>query len=229
MLLSLSCAEKKNWMRTISRFNRYRVQAEFRKLNLKAWRQEALGAELQNEFRDIYSLHTLLLWVTINAHLEALVPWTSSNMNRGNQGKQVQQHHVTLKALIIISENAAEDYEENFLIDSASLEKEKSLSQVVDDISDKTLTAGIEDVITDALTFESDYVSLKKSPAAFVNRLTKINIIKNLKVMISSTASRAQMMTQNYNNSKDEPTLFTFACPNARLGCDYIIHNKYYL
>ncbi len=152
-------------------------------------------------------------------------------MNRGNLGKQVQQHHVTLKALIIISENAdtSEDYEENFLIDSALLEEEKSLSQVVDDISDKTLTAGIEDVITDALTFKSDYVSLKKSPAAFVNRSTKINIIKNLKVLISSTASRAQMMTQNYNNSKDEPTLFTFACPNARLGCDYIIHNKYYL
>ncbi len=125
-------------------------------------------------------------------------------MDQGNLGKQVQQHHVTLKALIRISENAdtSEDYEENFLIDSALLEEEKSLSQVVDDISDKTLTAGIEDVITDALTFESDYVSLKKSPAAFVNRLTKI---------------------------KDEPTLFTFACPNARLGCDYIIHNKYYL
>jgi len=95
-------------------------------------------------------------------------------MNRENQEKQVQQHHVTLKAFIVISENTntSEDYEKNFLIDSALLEEEKSLSQIVDDISDKTLTADIEDVITDALTFESDYVSLKKSSAAFVNRLT---------------------------------------------------------
>lgn len=93
-------------------------------------------------------------------------------MNRGNLGKQVQQHHVTLKALIIISENAdtSEDYEENFLIDSALLEEEKSLSQVVDDISDKTLTAGIEDVITDALTFKSDYVSLKKYLRSILSR-----------------------------------------------------------
>jgi hypothetical protein len=36
-------------------------------------------------------------------------------------------------------------------------------------------------------------------------------------------------MIQNYNNNKDESTLFTFACFNARLECDYITHNKYYL
>lgn len=46
-------------------------------------------------------------------------------MNRGNQEKQMQQHHVTLKAFIIISENAdtSENYEKNFLINSALLEE----------------------------------------------------------------------------------------------------------
>jgi hypothetical protein len=97
-------------------------------------------------------------------------------MNRGNQGKQVQQHHVAPKAPIIDSEDADTpgDYGEDFPIDPALLEEGESLSQVVGGTSDKALTAGIEDAITDALTPESDYVSLKESPAAFVNRLAKI-------------------------------------------------------
>lgn len=174
----------------------------------------------ENEFSGTYPFHTLLIRVTTNVHLESLAIMSIRAAWTARIRENMCENNI----------DASEDYDEDFPIDLALLEEGQSLSQVVSSVSEKPLTAGIENAIAAALAPEGNYAHFtEESPAASVNRLAKINFIKNLKMLTSSTSARAQMVTENRNNSKDEPTLFTFACPNARFGWQlHQPNHKYY-